>query len=526
MGISKYINKSTGIVLVITLVSIILFYLFNVYTFFLSDDYAMRYGFDGTLISANNIFDNVFVFYKTWGGGLFGCLFQYAFCSLNTKFFFNVFNTIIFTIFILLCSWLINDINKISWKSLVCFLLLFWFCCPDPDETLFWIVGSTAYLWTSTMCIAYIVVYLKFKDSSFNVIYKILLFLVSVTLAISHVIPALSISGAWVVYYVFNFKKIRGNVLPLSIGFWTGTCVIFFAPGNFVRLGTLPEPATYMTYIYQIIRSLTAYKALYLLVFALVVECFRNKSRCVNFIKSNEFLLLTLMWSVIAFSIVFRPSVRAAFFPECISTILLVKLMIERLSNTQMNVAVTILSVFFLIDYIYAFKLLKKQNELNDKFLTEIVANDGEVCFETIKSHHRMVNPIRYEEWTYFGLMDIYKLPQIKIHQLVYCEIIPIDNFCTDENLLENVNDYLYGGNSNFVLKMPDSIASSSMDVVINYTMPHSWHRDIRNKLGLFRYERTKEIKLNKDITSNGYGYYILPEIEGKGEILESIVIK
>ena len=85
-------------------------------------------------------------------------------------------------------------------SCLLLFALLFWFLCPVPKNTLFWIAGSTTYLWANTFSFLFLFLFQKYKDENFGPKEKLGLFLLSF-LAASEYITAAAISGALVVYY-------------------------------------------------------------------------------------------------------------------------------------------------------------------------------------------------------------------------------------------------------------------------------------------------------------------------------------
>lgn len=51
----------------------------------------------------------------------------------------------------------------------------------------------------------------------------------------------MGVSAALFFYYCFNIKKFSGAVPYLIIGFWIGTSIVTFAPGNFVRMGKVND---------------------------------------------------------------------------------------------------------------------------------------------------------------------------------------------------------------------------------------------------------------------------------------------
>ena len=72
------------------------------------------------------------------------------------------------------------------------------------------------------------------------------------------------------------------------------------------------------------VREMMKYKVLWILLIAIIFGWIKNKVFVKNWSRKNAILLLSLGWSVVAFSLVFTPIAnRALFFTESISLVLL-----------------------------------------------------------------------------------------------------------------------------------------------------------------------------------------------------------
>lgn len=302
--------------------------------------------------------------------------------------------------------------------------LILWFCAPTPCETFFWIAGSTMYLWNTVLNLIFLYYFLKYKDQDFAIPTKLCLFFLSMLLA-GNEIGAASISGAMVVYYLFHIKELRGNAPWMVIGFFIGTAISLFAPGNFVRLATSPQIAQpgIMGVVKFAILSLLKFRATWLLAIVLFIASVRGKISLKQFAATNQILLYCLMWSIVAFSIIFRPPTRALFFTETIATILLLRTLVALVSSdtkmcAYMTITTAVLLVMFTIDCIFMFPELKKQYDTHTALIQELKANDGDVCMDYVPSYHRMVCAIVFDTWTYdkmcekYGVSKINKIPK------------------------------------------------------------------------------------------------------------------
>jgi hypothetical protein len=104
------------------------------------------------------------------------------------------------------------------------------------------------------------------------------------------------------------------------VGFAIGSIIMLFASGNFVRVSDASAKISFIgsmqDLIYHPVQEIVKYKALWMFLIILVCGWIKNKMAVKSWVKNNSFLLLSLGWSVIAFSVVFRPAIRALFFPE------------------------------------------------------------------------------------------------------------------------------------------------------------------------------------------------------------------
>ena len=184
-------------------------------------------------------------FYLYRGGRLFSVACQYLFSGVlgDHRIWYAIVNTLFFVLCMLTCGRLIKDKKEESITVVLLFALLFWFLCPVPKNTLFWIAGSPTYLWANTLSFVFLLFYLRYQDGNFSGSGKLGLFVLAF-LAASEFITSASISGAFVVYYAFNFKKLKGNAVPLVVGFIAGSLFLLLAPGNYRRVAWDNESAS------------------------------------------------------------------------------------------------------------------------------------------------------------------------------------------------------------------------------------------------------------------------------------------
>lgn len=541
------------IYLLVYAVALVVFFLLNRYTHIYSDDYLMGYspsygGRVDTFVKALVYSKN---FYFSWGGSFPIALSQFVFCGIfENKLVFNIVNSFVFGIFILSSLFLVEGRRK-SFGGICLFLLLFWFCCPAPNETLFGIVGSTAYLWTCTAAILFLVVYQRFSNDVGSVPRKLLLFVCSLLLASTHILSVASICGAFVVLFLYSLFRnksseicwsnfVRTDCASLVCGFFVGAVILIFAPGNFARNAVMYAGFTnthdLVVYVFNsCLMTFRSYRAVYIFIIVLTFLFVNQRQVAVDFMRKNHFMLIVLAWSCIGYSFIFRAGTRTAMFPEILSVILLCKIIRDYVPKIYRRLLIVIMAVVFCFDYYFAFSNAKQMYARNEAVIQELKENNGIICFETIPNAHRMVNPLRFDTWCYYGLAMKYNLPSVQLMPYNSCDEEKILNICNSDSFHRpDINEYAFVHRELIIddveydyvnLKVPDSLLNSAtIHCKIRYTVARKLQRTIREKIGLFRYDRIFDTTLVPVFYRDGYYYYAVPTIEtDHGEIITRI---
>ena len=370
----------------------IAFFIISCCGFLYGDDFWMNN-------DVSNLFDLVkytgaFYFYS--GGRLFSVACQYMFSGVlgDHRIWYAIVNTAFFVLCMVTCGRLIKDKKEGSIPIVLLFALLFWFLCPVPKNTLFWIAGSPTYLWANTLSFVFLLFYLRYQDGNFSGFGKLGLFVLAF-LAASEFITAASISGAFVVYYAFNFKKLKGTAVPLVVGFIVGSMFLLLAPGNYRRVAWDNGSASLLDvgdFLHHPLWEIAKYRALWIFLAVLVFGLIKNKVAVKNWIRDNAILLLSLGWSVIACSLVFRPIRRAFFFTETLSIVLALKFLYDNfdLKGMARNAVIALLFVSFAVDSVFAVRETLRQREIHEASMKEIKDSGGIVVLDQALSSHRM----------------------------------------------------------------------------------------------------------------------------------------
>lgn len=537
--ISIKTNKYVWLDYVAVAIIVIAFFVISYCGFFTGDDFVMDYG----VSSIFDVFERTKNWYFTLGGRYFSVASQYLFIGVlwNNRVWFDITNTAFFLLLLLACGRLINNGKKDNVFYVLLFALLFWFLCPFPSQTLFWAAGSITHLWANSLAFLFIALFFRYKDDNFNIGGKIGVFILSI-FAASEYIPCASLCGAFVVYYAFHIKRFRGNVIPFVVGFAVGSMVVLFAPGNFERIAfenVSYHPSRVFDIVHHPIREIVKYKALWLFLVVLVLGWIKNKEAAKIWMKKNSFLLLSLGWSVIAFSVVFRPNIRALFFPETLSIVLLLRFLFGNDSVLNFRfldedkrvvrcVVLVLLYIAFMVDAVFAVSETKKQNLNDEKLLKELLDSGGVVASERVFSSHRFAYPPFYNiAWEFEPLADKYGLDSVRVYPH-FCQdkffklASPLENIYIDDELRFNSNSNDALGNDNDALgkyvrlivriKSEELQASNNhVTFTIDYTRPRKWYKAWLDNLRNYQYERISVVESGKpDVCFDGYSYYII----------------
>ena len=519
---------------------VIAFFVISYCGFYFADDFTMAYGGIpigygkrvGEITSVFDVFKLTWWWYFHWGGRIFSVAVQYFLCGLlGNKIWFDIVNTMFFILLMVICGRLTNNGDKNGIRYVLVFALLFWFLCPLPDQTLFWIAGSTTYLWANTLTFVFLLLFQKYKEDNFSVVGKLGLFIMSFFAATEYITCA-SICGAFVVYYAFHIKRFRGNVIPFVIGFAVGSVVVLFAPGNFVRVEDtdISYHDQLLDLVHHPIQEVVKYKTLWLFLIVMVLGWIKNKEVVKIWMKENSILLLSLGWSVVAFSIVFRPHIRALFFPETLSLVLLLRFLygnyqvfkirfFKNWSKSSSIVRSTILLVFivFLVDSAFAVAETKKQKENNNILMEEIANSDGIIALDRMISSHRMAYAAEIFDYTWEALADKFDLDSVRTYpfycqEKLYRQGPPFENVYIDDGFSKAKRREKYVC---LIVRIKTEELQASDNLVtftIDYTRPRKWYnKSWIDKWRNYQYDRTAIVEMDApEACFNEYCYYFI----------------
>jgi hypothetical protein len=159
------------------LVPILVFFAFNMLTPVWWDDFIMGCFFTEwsvphtvLLSSFSDVITSTYNMYQTWHGRTVADFINFLFMFFKNKNIFNIFNTIIYSTFIILTGFHITgSFKKISALFFMFINILLWLLLSTWGQTLLWLTGSCNYLWTTTIILFFLI---PFRKRAENLSYR------------------------------------------------------------------------------------------------------------------------------------------------------------------------------------------------------------------------------------------------------------------------------------------------------------------------------------------------------------------
>ncbi|WP_297424208.1 DUF6056 family protein [Clostridium sp.] len=270
-------------------------YILNYLTPLLVDDYALGY-INGTGIHIKNLKDIIYSmhnYYFSWGGRVWGEFYQQLFTLLG-KPIFNVCNTIIYIINTLLIYHICSETKKIKISLYIGINLLIWFFTPNYGQVMFWLSGSSNYLWLITPILIMILIFRKYSINQNiiknNLVNTIMIFILGILAGWSSENASagmLVVLTLYLAYYYINNIKISKYIISGYIGSLIGFIFLIGAPGAYVRKA-VEESAVNTTIVFRIFMITYFWVNFVLGMFIILAIVFFIGRRYFNLKKNNS----------------------------------------------------------------------------------------------------------------------------------------------------------------------------------------------------------------------------------------------
>ena len=515
------------------------FYLLDRYSLFIIDDYdyAFKFGTMDRIQTLRDIFISQCDHYMLRNGRfLVHCVVQ-LFCGILGVEWFRVFNTIMFVLFCAMTTRLVCGTKRASIMWYVVTAFAIWLFIPRIGFT---VLGNIAcgvnYLWVGVATLFFVLLYHKVTDKKCSTVANVGLFIVGAIIGSLQESFSIPISGALFVYYCFNFKKFRGSIVWLVCGYWLGSIVLVFAPGNFVRLQK--EVSSESIIIVSIRRFLTILGSYWLLIVAFVVHIIMwlsNRVQIRQFILQN-ILCYAMLLIGLAFTIVIAyTGEHQLFYIGWLVILILLKLVYSYCLNINMKTQRAIIAFVILCMlpmYGYAYKYRAKDYALREQLIQSIKeSKDGNII-----SGDRYANEIKKSIFEKVYSLSVYFEPKKSITSMYYtgdvahlknyipCSLDTLESLLIDSDVI-SPNIWYIDEYYCYVVKLSNEIPIDQVKIEATYPISglSGIKRRLMNQPLTVSYILTeKEVR---DVVQYGDSQYAFIWQPFKGEILELRVI-
>lgn len=275
------------------------------------------------------------------------------------------------------------------------------------------------YLWVSCAVVWFLLLYnhIGNGDTPCKRWKNICLFMVALIVGSLQESFTIGLSGAFFIYYCFHINEFKGSVRWLVLGFWIGTAIVTWAPGNFVRMEVEKTQNIFVgitRYTKNIISLVIETKLLLGVIFLSMILSVKNSGGIKNFLSKNTILLLSMIIEALVVILVYSGA-RQLTSIELFALILLVKMLYEfggRLVDKYHVALEVLMVVILLIVYVpvYGYRrdgFVAYKNLYETKVVDSCIVNDS--YFRIQREHQKAFLSSRYtyqvdfEDWVYRG---------------------------------------------------------------------------------------------------------------------------
>lgn len=317
--------------------------------------------------------------YMNANGRLFPHMTSQTFGTLIGKSFFNVLNAIMLILLVCLVTLLVTGNKVMYWQWWVVVLSALWFLMPETNTCLFLMTYALNYLWSTTICAAFLLFYFSLNRHQLPQWLLFFGFVFAFGAGWSHEGVAVGIAAA---LFFDNLLALRSHQLNNQKVIWAvffclGVAFLCLSPGNFTRTdAALP--------LYNHLLSFARLK-----VFWILLVCWLVLSRDWAFITKNRFLVIALLaQSAFMFYVGFRNN-RVLWGTEFLSLILLLRLFYEKWSMTGWLTSVSYFCLVLLSFHFcwLAYRSDKVRDQYDEVISLYMKSSDGQVNYDITPEH-------------------------------------------------------------------------------------------------------------------------------------------
>lgn len=297
-----------------------------------SDDWVYRYhSGNNTLIkSISDVISSQHYHYLHINGRVIPHLILQIFDPLIGKSYFNIFNAILFSVFIFLLNQTCIKEGKYAYKYIyMSFIAIIIICLLFPGFKMcfLWMTGSNNYLLTSVLLLLFH--YILQNNCNHKTFYP-LLFIYGVICGLTHEGLVLGLFVGYIIYFYRNKREITINKIILLSGLFLGIVLLLFSPGSLHRAEATNNimGLSIVSVIKSYIIAFIAFKNLritFLLILLLVILYCKNKLKFNKLLRENIIFIVALIITFLFVWFTKFDSLRSRFGIEFYALIILLR---------------------------------------------------------------------------------------------------------------------------------------------------------------------------------------------------------
>jgi len=280
------------ILLIYLVVLTVVMYLLNLFTPLFCDDwhYAFIFGTQTPIQSIGDIFKSQWAHYFVFNGRfIIHCILQF-FDTILGKGVFNVFNALVFGLFLYVVAMLTTK-DKGNWYKVVsvAFLLIF-LVMTGFKYGFLWMSGSFNYLWVGT---ALLLFHYLLNKEGFKPWTRVPLFMFSFVCGWSNEAFVVGLGAAYFIYYLFHRKELTPHRVLMLSGFFFGAIFLVFAPASLYRASH--SPLRQLSLIDRLI-NMQNLRLFFVMLIAIIIGLILKRKTVWQWIKKEQLMIgITLL---------------------------------------------------------------------------------------------------------------------------------------------------------------------------------------------------------------------------------------
>ena len=272
----KWLKEKYGIIIFLSLIFFIMLIL-NSLTPLISDDFGYSFNLSyERLTGLRDIINYQIVHYNLWGGRTVAHVLVQLFL-LGPKVIFNIFNSLCFTTLIYLIYLIIKREKENALMIPIIFFLVY-FLQPVFGQCCLWLTGSCNYLWTTTIVLLMLHLFIKKTNTKDSLIHIILAFILGIIAGWTNENTSFSLIIVLLLLLI-NTKREKLKVKKWQIfgiiGNVIGFIIMILAPGNYVRKEGFAEGTSILknllTRFIECTKGIFTYELIILIIFAVLI---------------------------------------------------------------------------------------------------------------------------------------------------------------------------------------------------------------------------------------------------------------